>query len=251
MKKAALALLALVSLTAARDPILVPDVSQHEIAVSQGFTGAQLLLYGAILNPDGTRAAKDYDIVVVLEGPAQPMVLREKRRIAGVWVNADSTTLRSVPSFYAVASSRPLDQIVDERTAAIYEMGLKSLQLSPTGAIEPAAQARFAAGLVDLMARHGLYHQDENAVTVTGQVLYQARINLPSSVVTGAYTAETFAVSHGRVVASAIARVDVRKEGLEKAVADFAQVHSLLYGLIAVAVSVTMGWLAGRVFARV
>ena len=179
------------------------------------------------------------------------MVLRQKRRIAGVWVNADSTTLRSVPSFYAVASSRPINQIVDDRTAAIYEMGLTSLQLSPTGTIEPTAQKRFAEGLVDLMQRRGLYSQDEGAVTVTGQVLYQARIALPSSLRTGSYTAETFAISHGRVVASAMARVDVRKEGLEKAVADFAQVHSLLYGLIAVAVSVTMGWLAGRVFARV
>jgi hypothetical protein len=35
----ALALLALFALVAARDPILVPEVSQHEIEVRQGFTG--------------------------------------------------------------------------------------------------------------------------------------------------------------------------------------------------------------------
>ena len=41
-------------LSAQRDPILVPEVSQHEVQVRQGFTGTELLLFGAILDPDGT-----------------------------------------------------------------------------------------------------------------------------------------------------------------------------------------------------
>ena len=246
-----MALLALVFLTGARDPVLVTDVSQHEIAVVQGFTGAELVLFGAILNPDGARAAKDYDIVVVLEGPARPLVLREKRKVGGVWVNADSTTLRSVPSFYALVSSRPVRQIVDARTAAIYEMGLDSLQLSPSGSIDPERQAHFARGLVDVMRRGGLYSQDEHGVSMNGQVLYQARIHLPSSVRTGTYTAETFAIREGRVVASSIARVRVSKQGMERAVADFSQDYALAYGVLAVAVAVGMGWLAGRVFALI
>jgi hypothetical protein len=89
-----LALLAFFALTGASDPILVADASQHEVAVQQGFTGADILLFGAILTPEGTRAAKDYDIVIVLEGPARPVVLREKRKVAGLWVNAASTTFR-------------------------------------------------------------------------------------------------------------------------------------------------------------
>ncbi len=249
--KRVFALLALMLLTGARDPILVPDVSQHEVQVRQGFTGTELLLFGAILTPEGTRAGQDYDIVVVLEGPARPLVLREKRKVAGMWVNADSTNLRSVPSFYAVASNRPIHDIVDERTAAIYELGLDSLQLSPSDSIDPDSQTHFAQGLVGLMARQGLYKQDDHAVTINGQVLYQARIALPSSVQTGTYTAETFAISHGRVVASAIARVAVSKQGFERAVADFSQHQAVAYGVLAVLLSVFMGWLAGRLFALV
>ncbi len=248
--KRLLASLALFLLAGARDPILVPDVSQHEIEIQHDFNGTSLLLFGAILSPEGTRAGHDYDIVVVVEGPAQPMVLRQKRRVAGVWLNVASATFRSVPSFYAVASSRALSAIVDERTAAIYELGLAALQLSPSDSIDPAAQALFSTGLVDLMTRRGLYSQNEHAVTVTGQVLYQARIFLPSSVQTGNYTAETFAISHGRVVASAISRVAVRKQGLDLAIADYAQHDALLYGVLAVAISVVMGWIAGRFFTR-
>jgi len=249
--RALFALLCLTLLGAARDPILVPEVSQHEVQVRQGFRGTELLLFGAILTPEGSRAGQDYDIVVVLKGPTQSIVLREKQRIAGIWVNAASTEFRSAPTFFAVASSRPIKKIVDEKTAAIYELGLPWLQLSPIGAYDPKEQARFSAGLVDLMKREGLYKDDPAGVTVSEQVLYQARIALPSSVQTGTYTAETFAITKGRVVASAIARVEVKKQGFERAVAQFAQYNGFLYGLLAVALSVGMGFLAGRLFAMV
>lgn len=249
--KQLLLILALLLLTGARDPILVPEVSQHEIQVRQGFKGAELLLFGAILTPEGQRAGQDYDIVVVLKGPTQSIVLREKQRIAGIWVNAVSTEFRSAPSFFAVASSRPIDQLVDDKTAAIYELGLDWLQLSPVGTYEPKEQARFSAGLVDLMRRGGLYQDDPRGVKVSEQVLYQARIALPSSVQTGTYTAETFAITQGRVVASALSRVEVKKTGFERATAQFADQYAFLYGLLAVAISVAMGFLAGRLFALV
>lgn len=244
-----LALIALVMLTGAREPILVPEVSQHEIQLRQGFTGTELLLFGAILSRDGTRAARDYDIVVILKGPTQSIVVREKAKVAGMWLNADSTEFRSAPSYYAIASSRPIADIVDDKTAAIYELGLKWLQLSPIGAIDPAEQMRFSTGLVDLNQRGGLYREAQGGVSVKEQVLYQARIFLPSSVPIGTYTAETLAVSNGRVVASASSKVEVRKLGFERVVAEFAENQSFMYGLLAVVVSVAMGWIAGRLFA--
>jgi len=244
-------LLALLVLGAARDPILVPEISQHEVQVRQGFRGTELVLFGAILSPDGTRAGQDYDIVVVLKGPTQSIVLREKQRIAGIWVNAESVEFRSAPTYFAVASSKPIGKIVDDKTAAIYELGLPWLQLSPIGSYDPKEQARMSAGLVDLLSREGLYREDAKGVSVSQQVLYQARIALPSSVQTGTYTAETFAISRGRVVASAISRVEVRKQGFERAVAQFAQTNGFFYGLMAVMLSVGMGFLAGRLFALV
>lgn len=248
MKRLAFTMLAFFAFVGARDPILVPEVSQHEIQVRQGFTGTELLLFGAILQPDGRRAGRDYDIVVVLKGPTEPIRLREKAKKLGIWLNADSTAFRSAPSYFAVASSRPISEIVDERTAAIYELGLAYLQLSPIGSIDPVDQARFTRGLVEMREREGLYQQDPKGVTISEQVLYQARIALPSNVQTGRYTAETFAIARGRVVASASAEVEVHKRGFERLVADHAQKNSFLYGLAAVALSLTMGWLAHRLF---
>ncbi|OZA92565.1 MAG: hypothetical protein B7X57_07815 [Erythrobacter sp. 34-65-8] len=244
-------LVALLMLSAQRDPILVPEVSQHEVQVRQGFTGTELLLFGAILDPGGRRAGEDYEIVVVLKGPTVPVQVREKQRVAGIWINADSTAFRSAPSFFAVSSSAPVSEIVDERTAAIYELGTEFIQLSPTGLLELEEQQRFAAGLVDLRTRQGLYKQDMAGVQISEQVLYQARITLPSTVQTGTYTAETFAITRGRVIASAIAEVEVRKVGFERFIEVFSQQQALLYGLLAVLMSVGMGWMAGRLFALV
>lgn len=245
------ALLGAAPSAAQRQPILVPEVSQHDVEVRQGFTGTELLLFGAVLDPQGVRAARDYDVIVVLQGPTRPVRLREKSKVGGVWINAASTDFRSAPTFFAVASSRPVKDIVDDRTAAIYEFGTEFIQLSPNGEIDPAEQARFTSGLVDLKRRQGLYQEDMHGVTVSEGVLYQARINLPSNVTTGTYSAETFAVSRGRVVASAIAEVEVKKVGFERFVEVFSTNFALLYGLLAVSLSVAMGWIAGRLFALI
>jgi uncharacterized protein (TIGR02186 family) len=207
-----LLLAAWLALTAQREPVLVPAVSQSLIEVRQGFTGARLLLYGAVIDPAGAGRTGDYDIVVVLKGPVEAVRIREKERIIGIWANAGSSDFRSAPAFFAVASSRPIKDIVDERTAAIYELGTDFIQLSPSGQIEPEEQARFAAGLVELRRRQGLYQENPGGVSISEKVLYQARIDLPSNVTTGRYTAETFAIARGRVLASG-ALVDTESGG--------------------------------------
>lgn len=232
------------------EPILVPEVSQSRIEVRQGFTGADLLLYGAVIDPQGRGGRRDYDIAVVLKGPAEPIRLREKERLAGIWMNAGSNDFRSAPSFFAVASSNPIDDIVDPRTAAIYELGTQFIQLSPTGQIEPEEQARYASGLVEMRERLGLYKQNPQGVRISEGVLYQARIALPSNVTTGQYTAETFAIADGRVLASATAEIEVVKVGLEGSVVYASQRWSLFYGLGAIALSLGMGWIAGQAFSR-
>ncbi|WP_435418412.1 TIGR02186 family protein [Parerythrobacter aurantius] len=251
MKRLALLFVAFLALTAQRDPVLVPEVSQHRVELQQGFTGTTLLLFGAVLGPGGVQSGDPYDVVVVLRGPSQPIRLREKQQVGGVWMNADALDFRSAPSYFAVASNRPIDQIVDDRTAAIFEFGTDFIQLSPSGTIDPEEQARFRDGLVDLRQRQGLYLQDFAGVELREGVLYQARIALPSNVQVGTYTAETFAISNGRVVASAIAEVEVEKVGFGRFV-EFASLDwSFFYGLIAISLSVGMGWIAGRLFALI
>ena len=231
-------------------PRLVPDISSRAVEIRYSFTGAQLLLFGAILYPGGRAPRNPADVVVVLKGPVQPIVVREKQKIAGIWMNADSNRFRSAPGFYAVASSRPITDLVDDRTAAIYELGLQNLQLSPGGGALPDKERRFESGLLDLMKRVGLYAEHPRGVEISEAVLYRARISIPSRVPVGTYTAETFLITDGKVIAAATREIEVGKSGFERFVAIAARRYSLAYGLAAVVLSLFLGWAAAAIFRR-
>ena len=237
-------------LLAASKPVLVPDVSARSIEIRYSFTGAQLLLFGAILYPGGRAPDRPLDIAVVVKGPVQPILVREKQKIAGVWMNADSHRFRSAPAYYAIASSRPVRDLVDERTAAIYELGIRDLQLSPGGGALPEKERRFEAGLLDLRQRQRLYAEDPKGVEISERVLYRARINIPSQVPVGTYTAETFLIDDGRVVAVATKEIEIGKSGFERFIAVAARRYAFFYGLAAVLLSLGLGWFAAWLFAR-
>src|SRR5260370_8304669 len=58
---------------------LVADLTNHLIAITTGFTGASVVLFGATDGPG--------DVVVAVRGPEREMTIRRKNRIAGIWVN--------------------------------------------------------------------------------------------------------------------------------------------------------------------
>jgi len=232
-------------LGAATSPQLVPDVSQRQVNIQYSFKGAELLLFGAIVYPGGRIPKEPADIVVVLKGPERPTTMREKQKIAGIWVNANDMQFQSAPSFYAIASSRPIKDITDERTAAIYELSIDDIQLSPAAFTDAAEIERFKNGLIDLQQRQGLFVPNVGAVEITDSVLYRARLPLSSRAVVGDYTAETFLIQDGRVVAAAIRDINVRKSGFERFIEMASEEWSILYGITAIMIAVGMGLIAG------
>lgn len=231
-------------------PRLVPDVSQRQIDIIYSFTGAELLLFGAILYPGGRLPTDKADIVVVLRGPSEPITIRKKERVAGIWLNRKSTRFETVPSYFAVASSSPINQIVDNWTATVYELGIDTLQLSPASGNSSGEISNFEKGLIDLRTRNGLFHESEHGVEITEGVLYRARIPVPASTPVGTYVAQTFLIQNGNVIAQARREIKIDKSGFERFVYVAAQRHSFLYGLTAVFIAVLLGWIAGLIFKR-
>lgn len=248
------ALLAAVALFAgpatAAEPKLITDLSQSRIDISYRFAGAELLVFGAVQYP-GARTPNDVPgIAVVLRGPAEPVVVRRKARVAGLWVNTASQRFESAPGYYAAALTAPVRDLLDERNAAIHEIGLRHLQLSPADYAPPDETRAFADGLIGLRERRGLYVEQPRGVRVTANTLYSARLPVPSAVPVGEYEVQIFLIRRGKVLARSSVPVDVGKTGFERAVFDFAQERPLLYGLCAVAAAGLFGWGAGVVTRR-
>ena len=56
---------------------------------------------------------------VVVKGPAQSVLVREKEQVAGIWVNAGGMRYRSAPSFYNNAKRSRLRVVAMTRTPAL------------------------------------------------------------------------------------------------------------------------------------
>lgn len=245
MRRAALLLLVWLACTGAAPVRLITDISQSRIDIVYTFKGVELLVFGAIQYARGQVPETPPGLAVVIRGPAEPLTVRRKERVAGIWLNTESARFESVPGFYAVATSAPVAKLVDERTATIWEIGLDTLQLSPAGAM-PAEEARaFERGLIDLRRRAGLYAEHPGAVGITQNILYRARITIPAAVPVGTYTAQIFLIRNGAVVAQSSTPIEIEKSGFERWIYVAAHENSLFYGLAAVASALLAGWLAG------
>src|SRR3546814_15352488 len=83
------------------DPLVV-DLSSHLVAITTGFTGTDVLLFGATQG--------EGHIVVIVEGPHSNLAVRRKEQVLGIWVNREEVTFRNVPTFYQVKASDLLDE---------------------------------------------------------------------------------------------------------------------------------------------
>ncbi|MCH8684248.1 TIGR02186 family protein [Pedomonas mirosovicensis] len=235
---------------AQRGPRLITDLSQSRIDIEYTFAGADILLFGAIDRASSLRN-RQLDLVVVVRGPSYPLTVRKKERVAGVWLNTRSVRFQTAPSYYALSSTRPVSELVDEKTAAIYEFGIKNLHFSPASTERSAKEIQeFQQGLVELRQRRGLYVEDPTGVRVVEGVLFRARTRLPGDAPVGEYTASVFLVSGGDVIATTSVPLTVGKTGFEQVVYNFAVNHGLAYGLLAVVIALASGWGVAAIMKR-
>lgn len=222
----------------AADP-LVADLSSREIAITTGFTGSELLLFGSV---DG-----DGDIVVVVRGPPHIEVVRRKERMAGVWVNAESVSFREVPSFYHVASTRPLSEIAPPRALVGLELGVDRLKFQRVGASAPGDEM-FRKALLRNKQRDRLYTKGYGKINLLGRRLFRTTVVFPTIVPTGTYSVDVLLFHDGRVVDTETTPLSVHKVGLGADIFNFAHQQSALYGVIAILIALMAGWLAGAMF---
>ena len=221
------------------------DLSHHSIAIHSNFTGAEVLLFGAMQGPGGG------EIVAVLRGPNQPVVVRRKARTAGFWLNRSELVFETAPGYYAVAASGPLDAILDARQRAANRIGLNNIKLvSVGGATRGGGFAEYYEALLRHKVDQGLYFPEPSEVQFIGTNLFRVRFDFPSNVPPGSYQATAHQIDDGRVVASGTATLVVRETGIEARIYRTAHDSPWLYGILAVVLALMAGWLASAIFRR-
>ncbi len=220
---------------------LVADLSEHLVAITTGFAGTDVLLFGAVDGPG--------DVVVVVRGPIRTETVRRKARTAGIWINTGEAEMLGAPAFYHLAASRSLEQAVLPAVRQRHEIGLDALRVRVAGG-ESAPATEFRAALIRLMQRNGLYGSVVEPVTFLGQRLFRSRVHFPANVPVGVYSVEVYLLRGGEVVSAQTTPLIVSKVGVGAEVYDFAHHRAMLYGIVAVLVAVASGWLAAIMLKR-
>jgi len=236
------AALLLLSAGPARAQALIADLSSHLIAITTGFAGTELLLFGA--------TEGDGDVVVIVRGPDGETSVRRKARVAGIWINRDELRFSGVPAFYRIASSKPLADFVPLALRQRHQIGVDFLRIQPQRELNSEEVAAFRAGMVRNKEAQKLYEPEVGRVSFLGQRLFRTRILFPANVPTGNYSVEVLLIRAGQVVAAQTTPMFVSKVGFGADIYDFAHDWAAVYGLLAILLAVSAGWAAGVVFRK-
>ena len=227
-------------------------LSTDRIAITSDFSGADLTIFGALDNMDTLLARQGrYDVIVVLEGPARPVVVRRKSRVLGIWVNTDSETFVNVPISYSVATTRVYQDIATPESYRRLSLGADNIYLAPAeGERATVTIDEFRAALRDRKKAVGLYNERIGGVQFLSQNLFRATLSLAPNVPLGTHRARAFLFRNGVFIKQSSASLGIYKAGFEQGIYEAAHDYGFLYGLFAVALAVVTGWTGSIVFRR-
>ena len=250
-----LALLA-VALTpmGARAESLVAALSSTKVFITSNFTGTEIAVFGAVEQDAGTISRQGpYDIAVVLTGPKKTFVTRKKERLAGLYVNREARTYVDVPSFYSIATTRPLADIAVDALLKRFQLGLEYILLpeSVVGGVEVlAGHENFRDAFFRLKQRGGVYREDIGRVEFLTERVYRVNMSIPANVPVGDYTVDVYLFRDQALLAQQRVTFGVEKVGFEQFMDQAAFTHSWAYGFGAVALALLTGWIAGVIFRK-
>ena len=231
------------------------DVSARNVAVTSSFNGIEIVIFGAVDNSQQSSAESGYyDVMIVVEGVPGRIVVRRKNNVAGLWLNTSSATFDVVPSYYAIASTRPIDEITTEEFRASHGVGFQHLRFTPafgqTQALSTEDLKEFREAIVRLKEKQGLYIQDNFRGAFIGKSLFRATIELPANVTVGPFETRVYLFREEKLLSQYTVRLNLEREGLERHLHRFAFGYPTLYGLMTVAIALAAGLIASTVFRR-
>lgn len=232
------------------------DVSVRSVAIDTNFTGLEIVLFGTVENSRQPSAeAGTYDVIVVVDGASAPHRISKRSNMFGLWVNAETMRFASLPSYYALASTRPVADIADQAFLSEQQIGFDRIRMVPAGSsrtaiTDRAAEDDFKSSVVRLKARDGLYVQADYGVVFVGKSLFRASIRVPPRVPVSSLKAKVYLLREGVLLDTYEREVMLTRSGLERVLHDGARDYPLLYGLGAVLLAISAGLASAFVFNR-
>lgn len=227
---------------------VVLGLSKDEVAITTSFDGSEILIFGAVKRDEPIPEGDPLGVIIAISGPSEAVTVRRKEKRFGIWVNVDSVEVDHAPSFYAVATSGPLDEVLHDLEDVRFQISIPRAIRSvgaPENVENPTA---FADAIIRIRESTNAYQLLENEIKVVDQTLFQTSIQLPAALTTGDYATRIFLTREGKVVSSYETSIVVRKVGLERWLYTLSRENAFLYGLMSLAIAIAAGWGASAIF---
>jgi uncharacterized protein (TIGR02186 family) len=187
-------------------------------------------------------------VVITVAGPSLPVTVRRKSREFGIWINTDMVDLDSAPSFYAVATTGPLNEVLSDTEDLRHRVSITRAIRSVGAASMVEDSGAFIDALIRIKRDQDAYQMREGAVAIDQQTLFRTAISMPANLTEGTYETRIFLAREGQVVSQYQTEIDVRKVGLERFLFTLSREQPTLYGLMSLAIAIAAGWGASAVF---
>ena len=232
----------------AGDEQVVAGLSQNRIAITANFDGSEILIFGAVKRNSPPPKGAPMEVVITVAGPSQPVTVRRKDKRLGIWVNVDAVELDSAPSFYAVATTGPMEKVLNPEEDRKYRISIRhEISAAAADAEVPDVDA-FTEALIRIRTEKGLYQLKPGSVQLSEETLFRTSIKLPSNLTEGEYTTRIYLTRDGQVVDEYETTIDVSKVGLERWLFKLSREKPLYYGLLSLFIAIVAGWGASAFF---
>lgn len=227
---------------------LVLGLSEDEVAITVNFDGSQILIFGAIKHDAPTEGKSPLDVIITVRGPSLPATVYRKDRIMGIWANAASVDVDAAPSFYAISSTAPLNEILTNTDDIRHDITLASAIRSVGAPQDVQDSQSFTEALMRIRTENGLYQVNEGQAELYDDTLFRTNVSLPANLVEGDYTVRVFLTQDRTILAEYQTSLGVHKQGLERLLFTMSREQPFAYGLMALAIAIAAGWGASAIF---
>ncbi|WP_417249593.1 TIGR02186 family protein [Celeribacter sp.] len=221
---------------------VVAALSQTRVSINANFDGSEILIFGAVKRSDPPPEDSPLDVIVSVAGPAQVETVRRKARRFGIWINVENEIVGHAPTFYEVATTRPLGTIISDLTDSLWRITADK-QILPGMEGNPSREA-----LIRLRQKEDLYHVREGGVSLSQDTLFSTSVKLPANLTEGSYSTRIFLVREGDVIDSYATTIDVQKVGIERWLYRLSRENAAIYGVLALLIAGLSGWAASEGF---
>ncbi len=222
------------------DEYIISKLSNEKISISANFDGSDVTIYGAINLNKSTN-----DLLIEVIGPKTSNMIMKKEKKIGIWINRNTKKVINFPDFYAIAGTKDIDILIDNKEKRIKGIGINQIIQNMNKDIN---LKEIKAAILRINVKREKYSKKTLKIDLEKNILFSTLINFPPNLVEGNYITKMHVIKNGKVINTSETQIEVRKVGIEKWLKTIAYDQPLLYGLLSLFLAISFGWIASEVF---